>query len=67
MFAPFSRQQLQSPASYYSADISAVACVSNSAAGSPALPDTGFAASGFCRPQFGGIQKIDWPDRPLLS
>jgi hypothetical protein len=47
MFAPFSRHQMQSPASYYSADISSVACVSNSATGSSALRDMGFAARGF--------------------
>jgi hypothetical protein len=47
MFAPFSRQQMQSPASYYSADISALACVSNSATGSSALRDMGFAARGY--------------------
>jgi hypothetical protein len=47
MFAPFSRQQMQSPTSYYSADISAVACVSNAATGSSALRDMGFAARGF--------------------
>jgi hypothetical protein len=47
MFAPFSRQQMQSPTSYYSADISALACVSNSATGSSALRDMGFAARGY--------------------
>jgi hypothetical protein len=47
MFAPFSRHQMQSPASYYSADISSVACVSNAATGSSALRDIGFGARGF--------------------
>lgn len=47
MFAPFSRQQMQSPGSYYSADISPVATVSNSATSSSALRDIGFAARGF--------------------
>jgi hypothetical protein len=47
MFAPYSRQELQSVTSYYSADLSPVATVSNSATASSALRDMGFAARGF--------------------
>jgi hypothetical protein len=47
MFAPFSRQQMQSTASYYSVDISPVGTVSNSATGSSALRDVGFGTRGF--------------------
>ena len=47
MFAPHSRQQMQSPSSYYSLDISPVAAVNNAPTGSSALRDLGFAARGF--------------------
>ena len=47
MFAPFSRQEMQSTASYYSIDISPVSTISNSPTGSSALRDTGFGARGF--------------------
>lgn len=47
MFAPFSRQELESPATYYSADMSSVSTVSNAATGSSALRDMGFAARGY--------------------
>jgi hypothetical protein len=47
MFAPFSRQEMQSTASYYSADISPVSTISNSATGSSALRDMGFAFRGY--------------------
>jgi len=47
MFAPFSRQEMQSTASYYSIDVSPLATVSNSATSSSAMRDTGFGARGF--------------------
>jgi len=47
MFAPFSRQEMQSPASYYSIDISPLATISNSATSSSALRDMGFGARGY--------------------
>lgn len=47
MMAPSSRQALQSTLSYYSADISAVSTVNNSALQESALRDMGFQARGY--------------------
>jgi hypothetical protein len=47
MLVPFSRQSLQSPASYYQVDISNISTVNNSSTSSSALRDAGFQARGF--------------------
>jgi len=47
MFVPFSRNQMQSPASYYSVDIESLSTVDNSSTQSAGLRDLGFAAQGF--------------------
>jgi hypothetical protein len=47
MFVPFSHNGLQSPASFYTLDISPLATVSNTSTESSALRDGGFQARGF--------------------
>ncbi len=47
MIVPFSRNALQSPASYYSIDLSPLTTVNNSSTQSSALRDAGFEANGF--------------------
>jgi hypothetical protein len=47
MLVPFSRTTLQSPASYYTLDGSAITAVNNAATQSSGYRDTGFAAKGF--------------------
>lgn len=47
MLLPSSRQNLQSPFSYYTADVSAVSTVSNSALQQSALRDMGFQGRGY--------------------
>ena len=47
MLVPFSRNTLQSPASYYSLDIGTVTAVNNIATQSSGLRDVGFEAKGF--------------------
>src|SRR5690242_12694919 len=47
MLVPFSRNALQSPASYYTLDTSSMTTVPNTATQSSALRDAGFAATGF--------------------
>jgi hypothetical protein len=47
MFAPFSRQQMQSTISYYTLDVSPVGSIQNSPTGSSAQRDMGFGARGF--------------------
>ena len=47
MLVPFSRQTLQSPGSYYTADISAITTVPNAATQSSGLRDAGFQAKGY--------------------
>jgi len=47
MLVPFSRQTLQSPGSYYTADISAITTVANAATQSAGLRDAGFQAKGY--------------------
>jgi len=47
MFVPFSRNQMQSPASYYTVDINPLATVDNSSTQSAGLRDLGFGAKGF--------------------
>jgi hypothetical protein len=47
MFVPFSRNQMQSPASYYTVDIDSLAVVDNASTQSAGLRDVGFGANGF--------------------
>jgi hypothetical protein len=47
MLVPSSRQALQSPASYYSMDVSSVSTVNNTATQSSVLRDAGFGARGY--------------------
>ena len=47
MFVPFSRNQMQSPASYYSVDINPLTTVDNTSTQSAGLRDLGFGAKGF--------------------
>jgi hypothetical protein len=47
MVVPFSRNALQSAASYYTIDVSSLTTVNNASTQSSALRDTGFEANGF--------------------
>jgi hypothetical protein len=47
MLVPFSRNTLQSPASYYTLDVSPITTVGNASTQSSALRDAGFGAKGF--------------------
>lgn len=47
MIVPVSRQAMQSPASYYTVNISSLSTIANSATGESALRDVGFQARGY--------------------